>query len=287
MSFVAVAIGGSALIGGVTSVISGNKAAGAARDAAAAQAETDKYIYDTTRADYAPYRSVGVGALGKLAQIYGVQPASLGDSGNSPWKASFAPAGDWNSYLDANPDVKAGWDNLSAADKQQFPNPTDFAKWHYTTYGQNENRQGVPGSTGSGGGDNSYGGFVMSPGYQFRLNQGLQAIERSASARGNRLGGATMKALNDYAQGSASDEFQRYVGGLQSLAGVGQSATGSIAQAGQQYASNSAQTNATLGNARASAYANTGNAINQTVGNLASAYLYNKGYGTPSYGRMS
>jgi hypothetical protein len=47
------------------------------------------------------------------------------------------------------------------------------------------------------------------PGYAFRLNQGLDAVERSAAARGKALSGEAVTALNDYAQNTASDEYQR------------------------------------------------------------------------------
>jgi hypothetical protein len=47
------------------------------------------------------------------------------------------------------------------------------------------------------------------PGYRFRLNQGLDAVERGAAARGKALSGEAAKALTDYAQSAASDEYQR------------------------------------------------------------------------------
>ena len=276
MSFVAVAIGGAAVVGGVTSVISGNKAANAAKDAAATSAATDKYIFDQTRSDNAPWRAVGTGALGKLAALYGVTPAgNMG--GDSVVNAAFGPSGDWTSYLDQNPDVRKGWADLT--DKADFQTPEAYARWHYQKYGAAEGRA-LPGAqTGASSAGGQFGDFIASPGYQFRMDQGLKAIERSAAARGGLRSGATMKSLNDYAQGTASDEFARYVGGLQSLAGVGQSANAANQKAGQTYATNVGNATMAAGNARASAYANTGSAINQTVGNLASAYLYNKGYG--------
>ena len=255
------------MIGGVTSIISGNKAANATRDAAASQAATDKYIYDTTRADYAPWRTTGTNALGALARLYGVSSNSDG----SPT--------DWGAYVRGNPDALDNWNAIKDTTGGQEQFGGDIAKFGQYHYGADGSRRDLTQfNTGASGGG-QYGGFIASPGYQFRLDQGLKAIERSAAARGGLRSGATMKALNDYAQGTASDEFQRYSAGLQSLAGVGQSATQSIAQAGQNYASNSASTNAALGAGRASAYMNTGNAINSTVGNLASAYLYSKGFG--------
>ena len=45
------------------------------------------------------------------------------------------------------------------------------------------------------------------PGFQFRFDQGLQAIERSASARGTLGTGRTLKELTRFGQGLASQEF--------------------------------------------------------------------------------
>jgi hypothetical protein len=47
------------------------------------------------------------------------------------------------------------------------------------------------------------------PGYQFRLSEGLKAMDRSAAARGTLRTGATIKALSDYGANAASDEYQR------------------------------------------------------------------------------
>ena len=45
------------------------------------------------------------------------------------------------------------------------------------------------------------------PSYQWRLQQGQQALERSAAGRGALSSGATLKALTNYAQGAASQEY--------------------------------------------------------------------------------
>ena len=84
------------------------------------------------------------------------------------------------------------------------------------------------------------------PGYQFRLEQGQKALERSAAARGGLQGGGTLKALERYAQGVASDEygksFDRFqadrknrFGMLSDLAGFGQRAVGQQLEAGNAY----------------------------------------------------
>lgn len=52
------------------------------------------------------------------------------------------------------------------------------------------------------------GDMKKDPGYQFRLNQGNQAIDRAAGARGSRYSGATLKGLQRHAQDYASGEYQ-------------------------------------------------------------------------------
>lgn len=275
------AIAGASVIGAGSSIISGNKSAGAVKDSAAATNETNRYIYDTTRADNAPYRQVGNAALGKLASMYGVGP-NAGDTT------------DWGAFVNNNSSVYQAWQadpqKLSAADygRAYYQNDLNYHQGGHVgvdgNYAADANAgyAGIdltPYKSGTAGSASNYGGFETSPGYQFRLDEGMKAIERSAAARGGLNSGATMKALNRYAQGTASSEYENYANRLAALAGVGQNANSSNAQAGQAFASGTAQTNAAAGNATASAYQNTGNAINSGVQNLTSAYLYNKGYG--------
>ena len=47
------------------------------------------------------------------------------------------------------------------------------------------------------------------PGYQFRLAEGLRALEGSAAPRGTLRSGATLQALMDYGQDAASQEYEK------------------------------------------------------------------------------
>jgi hypothetical protein len=49
---------------------------------------------------------------------------------------------------------------------------------------------------------------AATPGYQFQLQQGEDAIQNSAAARGGLLSGGTLADLNNYAQGVASTNYQ-------------------------------------------------------------------------------
>lgn len=112
--------------------------------------------------------------------------------------------------------------------------------------------------------------FTKDPGYQFRMDEGQKALERSAAARGALSGGATLKGLTQYGQNFASNEYNnaynrfnadrdRRFGRLSSLAGLGSSANAQGVQANQVYGQGASDIATGLGNAQAAAYINQGN----------------------------
>jgi hypothetical protein len=58
----------------------------------------------------------------------------------------------------------------------------------------------------------SYAQAQQDPGYQFRLQQGQQALQNAAAAKGMLRTGATMKGLMDYNQAAASQEYDKAYG---------------------------------------------------------------------------
>lgn len=114
--------------------------------------------------------------------------------------------------------------------------------------------------------------FNTSPDYNFRLNQGIQALDRSAASRGRLMSGAQDKAITGYGQNLASSEWNNWLNRQASLAGIGQTATNSVAQAGGQNAANVGNATMAAGDARASGYMGQANAINQGINNLMYAY---------------
>lgn len=133
------------------------------------------------------------------------------------------------------------------------------------------------------------------PGYQFRLQQGMDALQNSAAARGGALSGNTLKGITDYAQNYASNEYGNVYGRamnqyntnvlgpynrLSALAGIGQQAQATGAQQGQAAANNISNTYLTSGQqignninnagaARASGYASNANIWGNTIGGLS------------------
>ncbi len=116
--------------------------------------------------------------------------------------------------------------------------------------------------------------FYASPGYQFRLDQGTKAIDRSAAARGALNSGQTLKALNDYGQGMASEEYGNYLNQLYNLAGFGQTATQNTAQLGASAAQGYGNRIADAGYLRGTGYANLGNSLTGGINNALAAYYY-------------
>jgi hypothetical protein len=100
------------------------------------------------------------------------------------------------------------------------------------------------------GGDMS--SFYTSPDYQFRKSQGMQGIENSFSAQGGAKSGNALKALNEYNSNLASGEFGNYFNREAALAGIGQSATNAVTQAGANTSNNIANLMVGSGDARAS-----------------------------------
>jgi hypothetical protein len=119
--------------------------------------------------------------------------------------------------------------------------------------------------------------FQQDPGYAFRLSEGMKALDRSAAARGGLLSGATLKGAQRYGQDLGSQEymnaFNRYqternaqLNPLQSLAGVGQTATNTLTGAAGQMGQNLATGYGNVANARASGYVGGTNALTSALG---------------------
>lgn len=142
---------------------------------------------------------------------------------------------------------------------------------------------------------------AATPGYQFTLQQGQNAIQNSAAAQGNLLSGGTEAALDQYSQGLASTNYQQAFNNaltqygtayntfennqanqfnrLASVAGLGQTSAGQLGQEGQQAASNVGNIDLTTGaqqgqdavnaaSAMASGYNAIGNAANSGLNSL-------------------
>lgn len=131
------------------------------------------------------------------------------------------------------------------------------------------NQQGQTTANPSAAGAPDYSSFYKSPDYQFTLDQGKQAIERTAAARGGLASGNTLAALTQFGQGLASQNFNAYTNRLAGLAGVGQTANSSNASAGLATGANVGNALIAGGNARASGITDAANAWGNAAGDIA------------------
>lgn len=117
------------------------------------------------------------------------------------------------------------------------------------------------------------------PSYQFRVNQGNNAIQSSAAAQGGLLSGATLKALQNYGQESASQEYQNaynrfnadqtnQYNRLSNLVGIGQNAAAQTGNAGTQTAQAIANNTMQGANSQAAGTIAAGNSVANGFGSL-------------------
>jgi hypothetical protein len=131
----------------------------------------------------------------------------------------------------------------------------DNAPWLNNGQGASNRLSDLLGLSGNTGAD-QYGflsqrfgmdDFNADPGYQFRLEQGQNAVERANSARGNLLSGAGLKDMDRFTQGLASQEYgnaynrfnndqNSLYSRLMGVSGQGLQASGINAQVGMNYA---------------------------------------------------
>lgn len=127
------------------------------------------------------------------------------------------------------------------------------------------------------GGLTPAGGFNTTPGYQFRRDEGIKALDRSSAARGMNLSGAQLKGVQRFGDGLASDEWNNYRNGVAQLAGFGNSAAGTQSQANQALGAGLGNAAIAGGQARVSGYANMGNLASNAIGQMPLYYyLFNR-----------
>jgi hypothetical protein len=126
--------------------------------------------------------------------------------------------------------------------------------------------------------------FQADPGYQFRMAEGMKALERSAASRGILQSGGTLKDITRFGQDTASQEYQnaftRYMmeqermrrermDPLEYRIGLGQAAaSGQAANIGST-AQNVGNLTTSMGNIRSAGIMGQANAFTNTLGNIS------------------
>lgn len=134
------------------------------------------------------------------------------------------------------------------------------------------------GQTAPQGVNPAFQAFYNSPDYQLAFNEGQQAIEGGAAARGGLLSGATAKAVTQYGQNMAQNQFGNYRNALNAISGTGQVASNNTAAAGQNYANQVGNNAMAVGQANANAAGQIYGGIGQAAGFGFGAIGQNRGW---------
>ena len=190
--------------------------------------------------------------------------------------------------------TEANASNQASAVEQAMFNQTQANEKPFLDAGSNALvalQQGIgvgPGTNNSGTGPLNkpftMADYQTSPGYQFQLQQGENAVLNNKSALGGVNSGNTLKALTSYGQGVANQDYwnayNAYVNGqnqkfgqLQTVAGSGQNAAANLGALGTQVGASVGNNIVNAGNASAAGTVVSANAINNGLNGLSQNYL--------------
>lgn len=127
---------------------------------------------------------------------------------------------------------------------------------------------GVNTGANGGAGMPDYSSFFKSPGYQFQLEEGENAIGRMQSARGNLFSGGAGRELASFNSGLASQGYNDYANRLGAFANLGPQTNNLLAGYRGNLGSSKANLLAGIGDAKAAGYVGAANSYSNAAGNL-------------------
>ena len=294
------AILGSAVIGAGASAIAGSKNSKAINQATAAQtAAGDRslalqgQIFDTNRATLNPFVQrgnvagnqmnalLGLGGSSfeqggpQAAQIPGAQPNALaqfqaargGPSAQQAFGLGYSPSYSFQGggFAQQPPlevsDAPFFGAPMAAGIQPSINNQTIFAP---TT-------AGPQGQTPQQAAESAFDIFRNSTGYQFRRDEGMDAVNSGWAGSGMLQSGAALRGIQEYGQNFASNEFNNYMALLSGQQGTGLQAAGAQAGVGVNYANAASNINQANANALSNAAVARANNSNATIGGIGGA----------------
>lgn len=119
--------------------------------------------------------------------------------------------------------------------------------------------------------------FTETPGYQFGLQQGIDAVDASAASRGNLNSGATLQAVNQFGQDYATRNYDNWLNRVGGLMSTGQASAGQQAALGQNFANNQTNLLTQGANAQAAGTIGAANAIQGGLNTGLGIWQYQQG----------
>lgn len=307
---------GSSLIGANAASSAAKTQANAANQAS----QTQMAMYNQTRSDLTPFMSVGTSALGQLASLFGLGGggSALGGApqsttggaaylpgSNTPAGANGFSSQDLAAIRAAYPGISSAFQTASGSADKNSPayashgldSLDDYTKYWYDnmrnpadyTYQPAGSAQPAtsplapgtstlpPGANGSA----LSAQLMATPGYQFGMDQGVQALDRSAASRGLSLSGGQLKDVQSFGNNYALQQaWQPYVSELNGLATSGQNAAAGVGTAGASAGAGVASSQLAAGQASASGTVGAANSYQTALQSALQGYqMYQNGGG--------
>ncbi len=156
-----------------------------------------------------------------------------------------------------------GYNALQGAQNQSAANYQPFLQNGTAATNQLANLNGLNGTAAAQAATQNW---QNTPGYQFALGQGLNAIDAGAAQRGMLSSGNNLQAEQQYGTGLANQYYNQYLGNLQNQVGTGLTGAAGVGQGITGAANTYAQMKG-----------NQGNNYNQMLGGLGNAFLPTNG----------
>ena len=241
---------GSAIIGGSAA----KSAAKTQAKAAESSAELQMQMFQQIQANLKPYMQIGTGAMPMIAGLTGTQSPQQQQLNDLQAQYSAMPPAQQNSQ--PGQDLQGQISQLTSQIQASGGNPLGAQPFNPQEF------------------------LAKTPGYQFTLNQGLQAVQNAGTAQG--LSGATIKGAANYAEGLASTTYENRLNDYFRLLETGQSAAGALGVVGTTTGANVGATMTSGAAATAAGTVGAANAITGGISNLGGlAYMQSQGMFEP------
>lgn len=293
--------GGATLLSGILQSKSASKAAKLQAGASAAATREQRRQFDLSRSDQMPWQTAGATGLSELTMQQGldtqIDDVDAYNTAKVKYETDLAAINSMPRW------TRLSRNRITAARKKLgvAPQQSSFMKAQdNTAYAASQQPAAFVERPNTSRTD-AITNLKDTPGYQFRLDQGLQGVERSAAARGGLFSGATLKGLDEYAQDYASNEYakeydrtnneyaEQYnrdsntynrdysqysdkLNRLSSLSGLGQQTATNLGTLGQNYATNVGNIGMSNANAQGAAQIARGNVFGSTISGLGNIY---------------
>lgn len=211
MAWGIVASAGATLVGGMMASDAAGDASDAQVGAAAASDATQRYFYDTTRADNAPFRQTGLDANNRLAQLMGL---SKGGAGNGSLARNFGA-----SDLKADPVYQSGM-QFGLDQGVQGINRQAAAGGNFLSGATLKALTRFGSDYGSTKANESYNRFNANQTQQYNRLAGLSGAGQQATNQVSAAGQSAANQISASQQGAGNARASGYVGQANALNGA-------------------------------------------------------------------